>query len=221
MAPHPVLQLHNICHRFGSQWALSHASLQVPTGQTVLLTGHNGAGKTTLLRIVATALQPSRGSLQIFGIDALALPQQVRPRLGLVSHQHFMYEALSASQNLQALCRLVRPASLPQVPQVLQEIGLERCGDAALSTFSAGMKRRLALGRLLLLDPEVVLLDEPFGQLDPQGVALVEQVLQRFRTAGKTLLLCTHDVERGQALCDVHVHLGPGGLIPQNAAVRP
>jgi heme exporter protein A len=221
MAPHPVLQLHNICHRFGSQWALSHASLQVPTGQTVLLTGHNGAGKTTLLRIVATALQPSRGSLQIFGIDALAQPQRVRPRLGLMSHHHFMYEALSAAQNLQSLCRLVRPAAATQVHSVLQQIGLDRCGDAALSTFSAGMKRRLALGRLLLLDPQLVLLDEPFGQLDPQGVALVEQTLQRFAKAGKTLLLCTHDVERGQALCDAHVHLGPGGLLPQTTAVRP
>ncbi len=204
---HVALKLTDVSHRFARHWALAHVTVSIDEGQAVLLTGANGAGKTTLLRIMATALRPSRGQVSLFGQDSVAGRAHIRRRVALMSHQHFMYEALSGRENLHMVCRLARPWAHDRVSGLLTEVGLSRTADLPLAQFSAGMKRRLALARVRLLEPDVVLLDEPFGQLDPAGVELMHDVIDTWREDGKTVVICTHDVDRGMTLCGRHLHL--------------
>ncbi len=212
--PPPLLQAVDLAHRFADHWVLRRATLTLTRGETLLLSGSNGAGKTTLLRILATALRPSWGRLRLFDRDVLQGPEQVRGRIGLLSHAHAMYAPLSATQNLQMVCRLRRPAALAQVPRRLAEVGLEAARDLPLSDFSAGMQRRLALARLVLLDPELLLLDEPLTQLDVDGVALLQRLCAGWHRDGRTLILCSHDLIRLAALADRHLHLSVRGLSP-------
>jgi heme exporter protein A len=221
--PAPLLQAADLAHRFAGHWVLTHASLRLQAGETLLLTGGNGAGKTTLLRILATALRPAWGQLSIFGTDALAEPQAVRGRVGLLSHAHAMYAALSAQQNLQLVGRLMGSVAAAQITERLAEVGLGHTGDLPLHAFSAGMQRRLALARLRLLDPELLLLDEPLTQLDVAGVDLLLELCRSWRQRGRTLLICSHDLRRLGPLADRHVGLSPSGLgalpLPAAAAV--
>ena len=202
--------LHNVSQRFARRWVLAHVALRIPAGAVVLLTGENGAGKTTLLRIMGTALRPSRGHVQLFGMEAAHNLHAVRPRLGLMTHAHYLYEALSAQENLALVSKLSGRGNPQLHAQLLERVRLTARAQAPVSNYSAGMKRRCGLARLLLLDPELVLLDEPFTELDPAGVALMESVVQDFRRAGKTVVLSTHDVARGLALCTHQLHLQPG-----------
>lgn len=176
----------------------------------ILLTGENGAGKTTLLRILATALRPSRGSLELFGMDAVTHQASLRGRLALMTHHHHLYEALSARENLELTVRLSGRGALTAIPGHLDEVGLAAVASLPVGTYSAGMKRRLGLAKLLLTAPELALLDEPFGQLDPGGVQLMEDVVRRLKARGATVVMSTHDIARGEALCDAHLRLAGG-----------
>jgi heme exporter protein A len=205
-----IVTLGEVSQRFLGRWALTRLTLGVPEGVAVLLTGENGAGKTTLLRIMSTALKPTRGALTLFGRSAWPDPAEVRPRIGLMTHHHFLYEALSARENLALVRRLSGRGTEGLQEALLERVGLSGFADVAVSTYSAGMKRRLVLARLLLGDPELVLLDEPFGQLDPAGVALMADVIGELRRRGATQVISTHDIERGEALCSHHIHLASG-----------
>ena len=205
-----VIEAHDISQRFAGRWVLRNLSFQVPAAATVLLTGDNGAGKTTLLRILATALRPTRGSLSLWGSNALQHLAALRRRLALLTHQHHLYDALSARQNLALAVRLAGRGSDPMLGDILAHVGLSAHADAPVGAFSAGMKRRLALAKMLLSPPELALLDEPFGQLDTAGVQLMERVLRQLKDAGATVIMSTHDIERGKALCDTHLHLVAG-----------
>ncbi len=209
--------MRDVSLRFGSRWALIHVDLAIEPGRTVLLTGENGAGKTTLLRILATALRPTRGELELFGQPARENLAALRRRVGLMTHQSYIYDDLSARENLDLVARLCgrEPGSSAAL---LERVGLAPHADRRVRHFSAGMKRRLALARLLLRDPELVLLDEPFGQLDPEGVELVASVVRELRGRGTTMVISTHDIERGLALSDRRVSLSGGRVAAVEAA---
>ncbi len=208
----PALQLHDVSKRYGARWALVRLSLTVKRGTALLLTGHNGSGKTTLLRILATAVRPSSGRVQVLGLDTAVDLEQVRAQVGLLSHAHFVYEDLSALENLQVLARLLGEP-LTTASHALERLGLSPRDDRPVRTYSAGMRRRLALSRLFLKQPAVALLDEPFVELDPTGVAELEARLRELRAAGTTLVLATHHVEQGLQLCTDRLHLEQGRSI--------
>ncbi len=204
------VKLEGVGKRFGRHWALSHVSFEVEAGKTVLLTGSNGAGKTTLLRVLATALRPTLGSLTLFGKDGIREHDEVRSRLCLLTHHSHLYSDLSGRENLALLHRLVqRPGST--IGDAIERVGLsgEAC-ERTVRTYSAGMKRRLGLARVLIARPELVLLDEPFGQLDPEGVALMEEVIAELKAEGATLFISTHDIPRGKRIGDVHLEMITG-----------
>ena len=144
-----------------------------------------------------------------------------------MAHQHHLYEGLTGFENLLLVSGLAPwpPASplvagaAQAIAEVLDQVGLGRAQAQELGTYSAGMKRRLVLAQLLLRAPELVLLDEPFGQLDPEGVALMEKSLQAMAERGVTWLLATHDVERGAALCTSAVHLCEGRFEASSVAL--
>lgn len=183
-----------------------------------MLTGGNGAGKTTLLRVIATALRPTRGTVRLFGCDATpATLSDVRQNVGLATHQNHLYDDLTAEENLQFVAR-ASGADASRIGDVLATVGLSAHAQRPVRGFSAGMKRRVGLARLLLRRPPLVLLDEPFGQLDSEGIALMERVISDFHQQGATLVIATHQHERGARLCDRRITLHQGRIQDEVAA---
>lgn len=204
--------LDNVSLRLGARWVLARISAEFPTGTATMLTGGNGAGKTTLLRVIATALRPTRGSVKIFG--QVATPTTlatVRRHVGLATHQSHLYDDLTAHENLRFVAR-ASGSDAGRIDEVLATVGLTPHAQRSVRGFSAGMKRRVGLAKLLLRRPPLVLLDEPFGQLDTEGIALMERVIADFHAQGATLVVATHQHERGARLCDRRLTLHQGRL---------
>jgi heme exporter protein A len=214
-----AVSLRDVSLRFGKRWALARLTLELPQRSTILLTGPNGAGKTTLLRVVSTAVRPTLGTLEIFGTKAHPNADPVRPRIGLVTHQNHLYEDLTAVQNLRLVARLTGQPGADVMP-ILTRVGLDKDADRTVRHFSAGMKRRLCIGRLLLRGCDLALLDEPFAALDPAGVELVERLIDEMRAEGVTVVLSTHDVERGERVGDVHLRLRDGRQVGKLEALH-
>jgi heme exporter protein A len=207
----PAIELNDVSKRFGSRWAISRLSFRLAAGRSLLLTGHNGSGKTTLLRMIATAIFPTRGAIALFGHETRAHRTTLRLRVALLSHANFLYEDFTAAQNLTLAARLLGldpPAA--KVREVLDRVGLGARANHPVRQFSAGMRKRVAIARLLLKAPELALLDEPFGELDPAGIAQMEGVIRELQARGSTVVLATHLVDQGLALTQERLHLEQG-----------
>ncbi|MCE9673705.1 heme ABC exporter ATP-binding protein CcmA [Myxococcus stipitatus] len=210
----PALALHDVSKRYGRRWALARLTYALPAGRSLLLTGHNGSGKTTLLRLVATALGPTAGKVEVLGHDAVQERDVVRLEVGLLSHASFLYEDLTAHQNLLVLARLLgHPAPGDVAHGLLDRVGLGRRSDNPVRGFSAGMRKRLAIARLLLKAPRIALLDEPFGELDPAGIRDMEGIIGELKQGGVTVVLATHLIEQGLTLCEERLHLHDGRAV--------
>ena len=210
-----------ICRRYGRRWALIDVSFDIPEGSLAMVTGRNGSGKSTLLRVLATAIRADRGSVAILGHDARAERDTVRERTALLGHRTHLYEPLTALEHLALVARFLggdgrRSALLAR----LEEVGLADRGDDVVQTFSAGMRQRLALARVLQQQPRLILLDEPYGHLDPPGFLLVDGLLQTLRKQGSTVLMATHLVNRGRRICDLGLVLEAGRLVFAGAAAE-
>jgi heme exporter protein A len=199
--------------RYGRRWALIEVGLRVPRGSVVMVSGRNGSGKSTLLRVLASAIRPTQGSALVEGFDLVEARDEVRRKTALLGHASYTYDALTALENLRITARFLgRSGEREALRAALAGVGLADRADDAVETFSAGMRRRLALARVLMQDAAVVLLDEPYGQLDPPGFRLVDRLLGRLREGGRTVLMATHLLERGADLCDQGVILEAGRL---------
>jgi heme ABC exporter ATP-binding subunit CcmA len=165
-----MIAAHDLRKTYGPSVVIDGVSFRLAAGQCLALLGPNGAGKTTLLRILATLLRPSAGSLQVNGLDALREPDRVRPLLGVVAHGSLVYEDLTARENLR-FWEIMRggDASPARLMDALAQVELDGVADERVRTFSAGMKRRLGLARVLLSRARVLLLDEPFTGLDREA----------------------------------------------------
>ncbi|MCY1032581.1 heme ABC exporter ATP-binding protein CcmA [Corallococcus sp. BB11-1] len=217
MSPPPpgsALALHDVSKRYGRRWAVARLTYALPPGRSLLLTGHNGSGKTTLLRLVATALSPTAGRVEVLGRDAVADRDAVRHDVALLSHASFLYEDLTAHQNLMVLARLLgMDAPRDVTDTLLTRVGLTRRTDSPVRGFSAGMRKRLAIARLLMKAPALALLDEPFGELDPAGIRDMEAVIAELKASGTTVVLATHLIEQGLSLCEERLHLQDGRAV--------
>lgn len=211
LSPAPAIQLDDVSKRFGSRWAVARLSYSLPAGRSLLLTGHNGSGKTTLLRMIATATFPTAGTIKIFGAETRENREELRHDVALLSHASFLYEDLTAAQNLTLVAEFLsldEPRHL--VTSLLERIGLTSRADSPVRQFSAGMRKRLTIARLLMKAPKLALFDEPFGELDPAGILQMETLLRELQAAGTTIVLATHLVEQGQALTQERLHLDQG-----------
>jgi heme exporter protein A len=193
-----ALESQDIQKKFGHFTALGGVSIQIPRGEFVTLFGRNGAGKTTFLKIAATLMRPTHGTLHIEGIDIHKEPERARRHIGFLSHNTFIYRDLSAIENLRFFCRLYGvDASNDRLMGLLERVGLRRRANDAVRAFSRGLQQRMGIARVLLHDPSLILLDEPYTGLDAQAVAMLNVVLDEIIAAGRTVILTTHDLEQG------------------------
>jgi len=211
MSPPPAIELVDVSKRFGARWAVARLTYSLPAGRSLLLTGHNGSGKTTLLRMISTATFPTAGAIKIFGRETRDHREDLRHEVALLSHASFLYEDLTAAQNLTLVAEFLgldQPKQL--VAGLLERIGLTSRADSPVRQFSAGMRKRLTIARLLMKAPKLALFDEPFGELDPAGILQMEGLLRELQAGGTTIILATHLVEQGQALTQERLHLDQG-----------
>jgi len=201
--------------RFGRTWALANVTFRVPVNSVFLVAGKNGSGKTTLFRVLTTAIRADLGSARVGGLD-LSERNLIRRRTALLSHHAYAYESLSAAEILLVLAQM-SGASRGIVPGLLEHVGLSAVAGEPMSSFSAGMRRRLALARLLLqienASPEVIFLDEPYAALDPEGVALIDRLVQRLHADGRTVVIVSHQLERSAPLATHAALLENGRLV--------
>jgi heme ABC exporter ATP-binding subunit CcmA len=205
--------VHDLARLFGRSAALAGVSLEVEPGRCIALTGPNGAGKTTLLRVLATLLRPTYGVAKVDGLDVTTHPAQVRERVAFLSHATGLYADLTARENLRfaaTMLGLPRDEARDRIPEVLAAVGLEGAADRRVGVFSAGMRRRLALGRTILGRPSVVLLDEPHAALDSDGMALVGRLLLGWKEVGVTTLVASHHADLLAEAADGTVGLANG-----------
>lgn len=205
--------LDDVSRRYGRRWALAHVGWEVGAGDAWMLLGHNGSGKSTLLRCLGTALRVHQGQIRFGGIDLWANRGVLRERIAVVGHHSCLYEDLSAAENLTVWASLgTRPGQ--DVRPHLERVGLDPSRRDPVRNFSAGMRRRVALARLLLKTPELLLLDEPFTALDPAGRELLIDVIRQVRAETHcTLVLATHLPHVAKAIADKAVILENGRII--------
>lgn len=207
----PAIALSALTRRMGSEQVLRGVDLEVAQGRLVVLRGGNGAGKTTLIKVLATRLRPTSGSVRLFGHDVLKEAAEVRRHVGLLSALGGNYPVLSARENL-LLASDMSGAARQAIDGLLERVGLSAAADKYVRTFSSGMKKRLGLARLLLLDPSLWLLDEPHAALDDAGKDLVDQVVSDARARGRTVLMASHESDRRSLLPDAVLQLHDGRL---------
>ncbi len=190
-----VIVADGLTHRFGGDLALEAVDLVVDSGEHMAVLGDNGAGKTTLLRILATALRPTAGRLQIAGLDAFRERRRLRHYLGYVAHSPGVYAALTPVENLEFFCEL-QDVHRSRVTEVLELVGLGEAAHRRADQLSRGMLQRLAIARAVLHEPRLLILDEPNASLGSDAVDLLSRVMQ-----GKTVVLATHDQALANRLC--------------------
>jgi heme ABC exporter ATP-binding subunit CcmA len=207
-----VLEAAGIGKRFRGVDVLKGVDLQISAGETVILYGPNGAGKTTLLRIFATLARPHAGSFRIAGV-ADEDREDIRAHLYYSGHGNQLYEDLVPEENLRFFCGLygIKP-SPADFRRVLEHVGMWRFRDFQVGTFSAGMKRRVGLARIMLLKPALLLLDEPYTSLDKAGIKLVNDYLKEFAQNGGATLMASHSPELVAELPHRAVWLAGGKL---------
>jgi heme exporter protein A len=209
-----MIHVRGLNKSFGDHWALRGVDLDVAEGECLALIGPNGAGKTTLLRILSTLTKPSAGAVSVAGQDLSAGAAEVRRRVGFLSHQPLLYDELTAEENLRFYGRMydVREPE-KRIVALLHRVGLESNVRDMVRTFSRGMKQRLAIARALLHDPPVLLMDEPYTGLDQRAAETLDSVLHSAGATSRTIVLTTHDLERGLRISQRAILLVSGRIV--------
>jgi heme exporter protein A len=209
----PAVELRGLCREYGERPVLRDISLELEAGETLAILGPNGAGKSTLLRILATLLRPSAGSVAVLGCELPRQAWRLRPRLGYLGHAPLLYRDLTVAENLAFQGRLhgLPDAGRGRAALLLESVGMAARAGELTHNLSRGMAQRVAVCRALLHEPELLLLDEPFAHLDPEGAALVAPLLGA--EPGRTRILVTHDPATGIAGADALLGLSHRGDI--------
>jgi len=194
--------------------ALVGVDLEVEQGGFVTVFGPNGAGKTTLIKIAALLVKPTSGTVYVAGLDARRAPLAVRARIGVVSHEPYLYPGLSVIENVEFFASLYSvQRARERAYEVLELVGARPWARRLVRSLSRGMQQRVALARALVHDPPLVLLDEPYTGLDQHGSALFTELLAGLKCRGHTVLMTTHDVERGLGLCERALIMDRGRIV--------
>jgi heme ABC exporter ATP-binding subunit CcmA len=192
-------RLENVSKLFGSFAALRQISIELAPGKCYVLIGENGAGKSTLLRILAGLLRPSSGTIKVFGGHE---PHDVRERIGYMSHAPMLYDELTGQENLRYFASLYPGRACVAPAEALCQVGLDPDLDRPLGQYSQGMRQRTSLARVLLPVPELLLLDEPFSNMDIESARQMVELLAKFRHGSRTIVLTTHQRELAAPIAD-------------------
>jgi heme exporter protein A len=196
-----MITVKKLVKRFGLKTVLRGLDFQVQPGEFVALLGPNGAGKTTFLRILASLARASLGQVKIAGYELPGQAAQVRARLGVVSHLPLLYGDLTAEENLRFYARMYNLAAIEaRITEVLDMVGLAARRRDLVRTYSRGMQQRLAIGRAVLHDPDVMLFDEPYTGLDQDASSMLDEVLKTVAAQGRTIVMTSHDLARAEDL---------------------
>ncbi len=189
----PAIAARGLCKSFGATPVLRGVDLAIPPGRALMIIGQNGAGKSTLLGLLAGLGAPTGGDSNLFGVSSRKLEPAARRRLGILTHQSYLYPNLTARENLDFFCalyRVARPAA--EIDRWLERVGLAGFANERVRAFSRGMEQRLALARAMIHRPDALLMDEPFAALDPDGAELAAALLREALARGCAVALTAH-----------------------------
>lgn len=217
--PVPAVWTQGLVKQFGHFQALRGVDLSLPKGEFLVLFGPNGAGKTTLIRILAGLSKPSAGRVFLDGIDMAQEPGEVRRRIGVISHQTYLYDDLTAEENLRFFGKMFDVPNLDErIAEVLAQVGLANRARDRVRTFSRGMQQRVSIARAVLHRPSILLLDEPDTGLDERAAGLMHDAIVGLEGEGRTIIMTTHHFERGLAMATRVAILNEGRLVREMPA---
>src|SRR5215470_14798426 len=222
--PTPTFALasEDIRKTFGYFTALGGVSLRISRGEFVALFGRNGAGKTTFLKVAAMLMRATQGKMSIEGIDIREEPEKARRQIGFLSHNTYLYRDLNPVENLRFFARLYGLKDPDQrIGSLLDRVGLQRRASDPVRGFSRGLHQRLGIARVVLHDPSLILLDEPYTGLDANAVEILNRMLDEASAAGKTIILTTHDLDQGLRGATRAVIIDRGKIVFTAAAKDP
>ncbi|HET7103160.1 MAG TPA: heme ABC exporter ATP-binding protein CcmA [Terracidiphilus sp.] len=195
----PCARLNQVSKLFGTFAALRQISIELEPGRCYVLIGENGAGKSTLLRILAGLLRPTHGTISILGHRE---PHEIRERIGYMSHAPMLYDELTAQENLRYFARLYPGRACLDPAEALGQVGLDPGLTRPLGKYSQGMRQRTSLARVLLPAPELLLLDEPFSNMDAESVRQMVNLLAGLRKTHRTIVITTHQRDSAAPIAD-------------------
>jgi ABC-type multidrug transport system ATPase subunit len=213
---------------YGSFAALRKVSVEFTVGSSAVVLGDNGAGKSTLLRLIAGLIAPTRGTVKVFGND----PQRQRRRIAYMSHEAMLYDELSALENLRYFARLQSDGTscvCGMSERSLRAVGLDPMLTRPVGQYSQGMRQRASLARVLQSDPELLLLDEPFSNLDVDSARRMVELLMEFRrwpvagdqgTHGRTIVLTTHQAHLAEPLAETTLTMRAGAIVSASSSAK-
>jgi heme exporter protein A len=216
-----AIETRDLTKYFGYRQVLGGIDLSVKSGEFLVLFGPNGAGKSTLIRILCTLMKPSGGTAKVAGYDIADESDGVRSNIGLIGHSNYLYDDLTASENLRFYLRLHGADAIDhRVAEALEVTGLEGAMSNRVRTFSTGMQKRLCIAKSVAHPPRVLFLDEPYSGLDEEGIRMLNRFLLTLKMQGSTVFMVTHHREQGLATGDRALYLEGGKLRMKPSALR-
>lgn len=208
------IQAEGLKKSFGNFDALRGVDLHVKRGEFMTLFGPNGAGKTTLIKLLATLTSPTSGTLSVYGYDVRKDVNNIRSVIGVISHDPYLYDNLSAFENIKFFGTLYGLDDVDnRARSVIKQVGLEKRMNDLVRTFSRGMKQRLTVARAIVHEPKILLLDEPYTGLDQHGAQIFGEMLSDLKSQRRTILMTTHNIDEGLDLSDRIGILAKGKIV--------
>lgn len=198
MGGFPIIKAENLVKKIGNKTILHGIDLHIKEGEFITVLGPNGAGKTTLLKILSLLVKPTSGSLVVKGKSGEDNYLELRRHMGVISHNSFLYDNLTAYENLEFYGKLYSVQNLKQrIDEVIEEVGLHYVLRDPVRTFSRGMLQRLSIARAIIHEPDILFLDEPYTGLDQHAIGILNSVLLNLNNKSRTLFMITHNYEQG------------------------
>jgi len=214
----PVIVINDLVKHFGRFAALRGLTASFDAARIYTILGDNGAGKTTLLRALAGLVRPTRGCISMLGTTDLS---SVRPQFGYMAHPSFLYDEMSGMENLRYFARLYGIEDDQRCAKTIARVGLDPELRRPIGQYSQGMRQRMSLARALLHDPRLLLLDEPFSNVDVSSAREMAKLLTEMRDAGKTILVVTHQAQLLEGAADEFVWMQAGQIVDRTQDLQP